>query len=74
MTLSEKYVSGLTLKVLSHVQNKDAAKNCSIDILNMMLERDREWIQWLADNYNISFDEKLLEALYKEAKKAVNSY
>lgn len=74
MTLTEKHVSGLTLKLLSKINNKDVAKNCSIDMLNVLEERDQEWCDWLKANFNISVEMNQLNSLYKEAKKAVNLY
>lgn len=74
MTVSEKYVSGLTLKLVAHVPNLEIAKKCSIEMLEVLAERDKEWCEWLLNNYNVNVEYDKLRALYNEAKKAVNRY
>jgi hypothetical protein len=74
MNLTEKYVAGLTLSMLAKVANKETAKQCAIEGLNTLAERDGEWVKFIKETYNIEIDYEKILAQYREAKKAVNNY
>jgi hypothetical protein len=74
MNLTERYVAGLTLSMLAKVANKDTAKQCAIQGLNALAERDLEWVKFIKETYNIEIDYEKILAQYKEAKRAIDKY
>ena len=74
MNLTERYVSAFTLAMLSKVANMNTAKQCAIEGLNALQERDAEWVKFVKENYNIEIDYEKIAAQYKEARKVVNGY
>ena len=74
MELKEKHVKGLTLSMLSKTNQMDTAKQCTIEGLYALAQRDREWVDFVKEKYNIDVDYAPLRAQYEQAIEAVKKY
>lgn len=74
MTLTEKHVSGLTLRMLAATGKMDDAKRCALEGLYALAERDLEWVSFLKEKHGIDIDYPKLRALYEEAERAIKKY
>ena len=68
MNLTERYVSAFTLTMLSKVANMNTAKQCAIEGLNALQERDAEWVKFIKENYNIEIDYEKIVADRKSTR------
>jgi len=74
MELKEKYVAGLTIKILNIFGKMEETKRCSIEVLRILAERDLEWVEFMKEKYNIDIDYAKIRAQYEEAINAVKHY
>lgn len=75
MNLTEKQVAGLTLSMLAKTANMATAKECSLEALYALAQRDLEWVKYLRETHGIEFDYNgKLKGLYTEAEKAIKKY
>lgn len=75
MTLTEKQVSGLTLSMLGRASNMAVAKDCALEGLYALAQRDIEWVKYLKEAHGIDFDyNRKLKPLYAEAENAIKKY
>lgn len=75
MNLTEKQVSGLTLSMLAKTGNIGTAKDCALEGLYALAQRDLEWVKYLRETHGIEFDYNgKLKNLYSEAEAAIKSY
>jgi len=74
MTLKDKQVAGLTLRMLSRTGNMGTAKECAVEGLYALAERDLEWVNYLKETHGIDFDYAKLRNLYVEAENVIKNY
>lgn len=76
MTLTDKQVAGLTLRMLSATPKMEDAKRCALEGLYALAERDLEWVNFLKEKHGISLDIEYtkLSALYQQAEVTIKNY
>lgn len=74
MTLSDKQVAGLTLAMLGKTGNMSTAKECALEGLYALAQRDLEWVNFLRETHGIEIDYSKIRALYQEAETAIKKY
>lgn len=75
MNLTDKQVAGFTLSMLAKTGNIAVAKECALEGLYALAQRDLEWVKYLRETHGIEFDYNgKLRALYTEAENAIKNY
>ena len=74
MTLTDKQVAGLTLRMLAATPKMEDARKCAIEGLHALAERDLEWINFLKEKHGIDVDYSKLSSLYKQAEMTIRNY
>lgn len=76
MTLSDKHVAGLTLKMLGATGKMDEAKRCALEGLYALAQRDLEWVEFLKEKHgiNLDVDYTKLRAQYQQAEVVIKNY
>ena len=74
MNLTEKHVAGLTLKMLSKTGNLGSAKECALEGLYSLAERDLEWVNFVKEKYGIDIDYVRIKNQYQQAEVVIKNY
>lgn len=74
MNLTDKHAAGLTLRMLGKAGSMPTAKECAVETLYVLAERDVQWVEFLKEKYNIDFEFAPIRSQYEEAVRVIKNF